>query len=712
VPAQRVILISVLAIGVLAGALADDAQLTLPKMPRYDRYTRLQSQLSGAVDRGIDRVTWSDDGKQFGYTRGGTNYVFDVATLTEKEGRLPAGSGSGNDRRRRPDRGRQFDTVLSADGKLKAVSRDRNVYVSRADGSEEFAVTTDGDAAKRVKYGVASWVYGEELEVREAMWFSPDAKKLAYYRFDESKVKDYYIAYAQLDLQDTLNTEPYPKVGQPNPEVQLFIFDLDSRTSTKVDTGFGSPDLGHYIYNVRWSTDGAELYFNRMPRKQDVMEWCAANRDTGACRTILTETRTDGWSSQIPELRFLKDGKRFVWWSDRTGWGNYYLYDTTGAQLARLSKLEGSEVERIVSIDEDRNVLYYTARDGDNPYLSQLHRVGLDGKGDVRLTDPKFSHTTYVAPGGQHFVDVEESISDAPRTVLRDADGKELKELSQAGLTKWNDLGLHKNERFTFTAADGKTTCYGRLSFPSDFDPAKKYPLLVFVYGGPESGGGIERFEPPNALTELGFVIASMDGRGTRGRGRDFMCAVYRKLGIVEIDDHAAAVKELVSKRSYLDGKRVGIQGTSYGGYFSALSILRYPDVYAVACASSPVTDFRLYDSIYTERYMGQPTPEDNEKGYAAGSCMTYVKNLKGRLMLYYGTADNNVHPSNAIQLASKLEGAGKRFDMMVGADRGHSQMNATRMWEYFVNYLILDASKDALGSVWPSVKARRKKVG
>ena len=709
---RRVILISILAAGLAGAAVADDAQLTLSKMPRYDRYTRLQSQVSGSVDRGIDRVTWSDDGKQFGYTRGGKSYTYDIATLTEKEGKLPPGSNADRERRRRPERGRQFDTVTSADGKLKAVTRDRNVYLSKANGSDEVAVTTDGNEAGRIKYGVASWVYGEELEVREAMWFSPDAKKLAYYRFDESKVKDYFIAYAQLDTQDTLNAEPYPKVGQPNPEVQLFLYDVDAKTSVRVDTGFGEAESGHYVYNVRWSTDGSELYFNRMPRKQATMEWCAANRETGSCRTILSEHRTDGWSNQIPEVKFLKDGKRFVWWSDRTGWGNYYLYDTTGAQLAALSNLNGSEVERIVSIDEERNVLYYAARDGDNPYLLQLHRVGLDGKGEKRLTDPKFSHTAYLAPNGDHFVDVEETLDVAPHTVLRDGDGKEVKELSKADLKKWNDLNLKKQERFTFTAADGKTMCYGRLSFPSDFDARKKYPLLIFVYGGPESGGGIERFEPPSALTELGFVIANMDGRGTRGRGRAFMCAVYRKLGMVEIDDHAAGVKELVSKRKYLDGKRVGIQGTSYGGYFSALSILRYPDVYAAACASSPVTDFRLYDSIYTERYMGQPTDADNNKGYIDGSCMTYVKNLNGRLMLYYGTADNNVHPSNSIQLANKLESAGKRYDMMVGGDRGHSQMNASRMWEYFVNYLILDAPKDALSQVWPSVRARRKKVG
>jgi dipeptidyl-peptidase-4 len=235
--------------------------------------------------------------------------------------------------------------------------------------------------------------------------------------------------------------------------------------------------------------------------------------------------------------------------------------------------------------------------------------------------------------------------------------------------------------------------------------------MVIFVYGGPESGGDIERFQTPNPITELGFIVASMDGRGTSGRGRDFLCAVYRKLGITEIDDHAAGVKALIAQKSYIDGKRVGIQGTSYGGYFSALSILRYPDVYAVACASSPVTDFRLYDSIYTERYMGQPTDADNGKGYIDGSCMTYVEKLKGRLMLYYGTADNNVHPSNTIQLANKLTSAGKKYDMMVGGDRGHSQMNDSRMWEYFINYLILNAPKDALSQIWPSVKARRKKA-
>jgi dipeptidyl-peptidase-4 len=685
----------------LCGSLAtaqDDPQRTLTQMPRYDRYEKFRRDIEGAVDRGIDRVTWAEDSSSFGFSRKGKRYRFSLAGLSEVEdATAPVDSGGGRRGRQGGgvERGRQASTVTSADGKWKAISRDRNVYLTSGSAAE-FAVTTDGSVASRVKYGVASWVYGEELEVREAMWFSPDSKKLAYYRFDESEVKDYFLGMHQLETYDTLDQEPYPKAGAPNPKVELYLYDLASRTPVKVDVTFDDPELAHYVFAVRWSKDGRELYFHRMNRKQNHWQWCAADRETGKCRVILNETRADAWVDQNPAVTFLKDGKRFIYRSDESGFHNLYLYDTTGKRLAQLTS-HAFEVDRIEAVDEADGWVYYAARSADNPYLLQLHRVGLDGSGEIRLTDPSTGHTTYLSPDGKHFVDVAEDLATPPVTTLRDASGKAVKELSRADVTKAKTLGLKPVERFTFTAADGKTVCYGNLSYPSDFDPAKKYPLLVFVYGGPGSGGAPERYAVPNAIAELGFIVASMDGRNTNGRGRAFLTAGYRHLGQVEIDDHAAGVKALAAKYPFIDGKRVGIQGTSYGGYFSALSILRYPDVYAAACASSPVTDWRLYDSVYTERYMGLPSAEDNQKGYDEGSCMTYAKNLKGRLMLYFGTADNNVHPSNAIQLAEALERAGKRYDMMVGADRGHSQMNSSRMWEYFINYLILDVPKDAL---------------
>jgi dipeptidyl-peptidase-4 len=223
------------------------------------------------------------------------------------------------------------------------------------------------------------------------------------------------------------------------------------------------------------------------------------------------------------------------------------------------------------------------------------------------------------------------------------------------------------------------------------FDPNKKYPLLIDVYGGPESGGGAERFQTPDSKTGYGFLVAEVDGRVTNGRGRAFKDAAYLKLGQVEIDDQAAFVRALAT-RPYVDASRVGINGTSYGGYASAMCILRYPELFHVAVASSSVTDWRNYDTIYTERYMW--IPQENEEGYTKGSCVTYANNLQGRLLLYYGTADNNVHPANTYQLVSALQRAGKTHDLQVGPDQGHTGVNFNRMMEYFVQYLIVTPGK------------------
>jgi dipeptidyl-peptidase 4 len=225
------------------------------------------------------------------------------------------------------------------------------------------------------------------------------------------------------------------------------------------------------------------------------------------------------------------------------------------------------------------------------------------------------------------------------------------------------------------------------LHKPSNFDPNKKYPLLVSVYAGPNSNGARETFVTPNPLTEYGFLVATIDSRSAGGRGKRFLDAIYEKLGVTEIDDQAAGVKAL-GTRPYVDKKRVGIFGTSYGGYASALCLLRYPDVFQAACASSPVTDYRLYDSIYTERYMW--LPEENKKGYDAGSAMTYADKLKGRLMIFFGTADNNVHPSNSLQLIRALQRAGKSFEVQLGPDAGHSGISQPRMMEFFIENLVM----------------------
>ena len=678
------------------------AQESLTEMPRYDRYEKLRREIAGSVKYGSLVVNWAEDGKSLTYRRDEKNYKLDLASGEESE--APGGNANNGGRRtqtrRAPERGRQFDTAFSPDEKRKAFHRDGNVYLSDADGKNEVAITTDGGRDKRIKYGIASWVYGEELDVREAIWWSPDGTKVAFYRFDENPVKDYYLQYDQTKIQDTLDTEAYPKAGADNPVVSLLVMDAASKAVTSVDTKFGDASLGEYVYDVRWSPDGKALLYNRTNRKQNAMELCLADPATGKSRAVVREDQPQSWAENHPTAQFLKDNQRFIWSSERNGFKNLYLYNLDGKLLGPITQHK-TDVERVVRVDEDRKAVYYSARTGNNPYLVQLHRVALDGKGDRRLTDPAFHHTVTLSPDGKNFSDVSQNATTPPVTRVLSEDGKVLKELAKSDTSKFEGLSLKRVERFTYTAADGKTICYGSLHFPSDFDPAKKYPLVVSVYGGPESGGGPETFQTPNPITEMGFLHATFEGRGTNGRGKAFRDAVYGKLGIVEIDDQAAGVKAL-AERAYVDGKRVGIYGTSYGGYASLMALLRHPDTFHVASSSSPVTDWRHYDSIYTERFQGLPWERENLKGYEEGSAMTYVKNLKGKLLLYYGTADNNVHPSNTLQLVSALESAGKRYDMQIGPDRGHTGVNSTRMWEYFVTNLILRTSpKDALAMVW-----------
>jgi dipeptidyl-peptidase-4 len=241
---------------------------------------------------------------------------------------------------------------------------------------------------------------------------------------------------------------------------------------------------------------------------------------------------------------------------------------------------------------------------------------------------------------------------------------------------------------FTYKAADGKTELHGMIHFPSNFDPSKRYPALASVYGGPESAASSERFTLPNLITEYGFLLLTLDSRAVPGLGKRTLDAIYLKLGQTEMDDMAEGVKALWN-RPYFDKDRVGIMGSSYGGYSAAMEVLRHPEVFAAGSAASPPTDWRNYDTIYTERYMG--TPEENQAGYDAGAAMTYAANLKGRLLIYYGTADNNVHPSNSLQLIKALQQAGKSFEVQVGPDQGHSNVNSQRMMEFFIENLVLD---------------------
>ena len=711
------------------------AQDRLKGMPGYDRYTQMQPLINGAVVSGAAQaIRWPGDGKSVSYNAAGKFYRFDFSTMTSAVTEIPdaggnrgrGGRGQGQTRGgleqeqsempmapmkgcppigAQTVRGRQAYCLESPDGQLKAFYRERNLWVAKLDGSSEKQVTKDGDEKTRIKYGTGSWVYGEELGQTTAIWWAPDSKRVAFYRFDESRVKDFYVQMQQTQIQDAVDVEAYPKAGAANPVADVLVYDAADGNTTRMDPREGKPFdnnvVGHYVYGIQWSRDGSELLMQRADRRQQIVEFIACAPSTGKCRVIVHEEWKTGWleagidprisPSFIPH--WLMDGKRFIWESQRNGWKNFYLYDISGKLINPVTSNASFEAGAIVKLDEANNLMFYTARDGDNYLKVQLHRVGLDGKGDVRLTDPAFHHAVTAAaisPDNRFFVDVYQTHDRPPASQLVDArSGRVLGQLAASDMTKYDQAGFKKTEQYSYLAADGKTTLYGQISFPSNFDPAKKYPTLVSVYGGPvlQSNIPAENFVGPSANAEYGFLTVQVSYRGVPGTGKRAMDALYMNLGIAEMDDMALGIKALWN-RPYFDKTRVGIYGTSYGGYTSVMMILRYPDVIAVASASSPATDWRNYDSIYTERYMW--LPQENTQGYDAGSAMKYAANLRGRLLLYYGTADNNVHQDNTMQLIQALQRAGKSFEVQVGPDQPHTSVNAQRMMEFFIENLIM----------------------
>ena len=592
-------------------------------MPGYERYSEIAPQIRRSVKQGRISADWAEDSKSFEYNWEGKRYRFDIKKKNSEEmgeatkeesmmaryHRLYAG---------RPQRGRQYATETSPDEKLIATYRGGNVYISNADGSNEYAVTKEGSIEKNFTFGTATWVYGEELNQLHAMWWSPDNSKLAFYHFDMSDVRNYYLQYEQTEIYDSMNIEAYTKVGAKNPVVELFIYDLESKKTIQVDVRDGQPfsdtAVGHYVYKIEWAPDGTELLFHRTNRKQDIMEWTAANAETGKCRVVVREEWPASFTTNTPFMQYLENKKSFIWESERNGYKNYYWYDLKDGLINPITQHE-FEVAGLVKVDEEKDLLYYMTRSSDNHMKLQLHRCRFDGSKDVCLTNPAYNHSISLSPNGKYFVDVAQTHNIPPFTQLIDSKGKVLAKLAESDMSKFEELGLKKVEMFTFTSADGETLLHGLLHFPSNFDPNKKYPLILSNYGGPATNAVRENFATPNSLTEYGFLVANIDGRNAGWKGKKMLDKLYGKLSIVEQDDFAEGIKALYD-RPYFNKERVGVFGTSYGGTTAAASILRHPDVFHAAVANSGVMDWRNYDNIYTERYMNllENNPGDAEK--------------------------------------------------------------------------------------------------
>ena len=576
-------------------------------------------------------------------------------------------------------RGRGYGDVLSPNFKYRAFARNYNLYIKDMDGNET-ALTTDGHQDLRNAF--PDWVYPEELGQYEAFWWSPDSKKIAFMQFDESPVPKYPIVHdvSQIPRLELLS---YPKAGQNNPIVRLFVADVETKKIVRLETG---DDLDVYLYRGKWTNDAKEFTYHRLNRWQNRVEVFGADPATGKTRLILKD-EDPCYIDEQTDLIFLKDNLRFLWTSERSGWREIYLYDFKGKLLKQLTNAK-LPVQTILGVDEARNFVYFSGNEK-NGTESHFCRVKLDGTGFAKMTKDPGSHRINLAPGFGYYVDSYSSFETPTKATLFTADGKEVKVIGQSVPSKeFEACALLKPEQFTFKSSDGQYDLDALLYFPAHFDPTQKYPVVLAIYGGPGSKGVSNSYrmvDGNQTLAQLGFLVAVCDYRGVSGRGKAFQNLHYLKLGQVEFEDHVAFVKAL-TQRPYVDAGRVGIFGHSYGGYFTCLCLLKAPDVFQVGVAGAPVTDWRNYDTIYTERYMRRP--QDNPDGYEKSSCLTYAKNLKGKLFIHHGAVDDNVHPGNSVQLLQALLRENKKFDFMLYPESQHG-IAYSRYAEARVEYLL-----------------------
>jgi dipeptidyl-peptidase-4 len=634
----------------------------LDRLPGSEQVKGIKAPASGAGR--VSEVRWDMEARKawFQYAGGWKWVPLDGGEV--QEGGEPPAAAPAEKAYRAPRGGRakQATEVPSPDGAWTAVFKDCNVVLRPKEG-EPVAVTTEG-AGKRW-FGSADWVYGEELDQNSAMWWSPDSKHIAYYDFDETPVKDYYLLAGLSGLRTRPVSGGYPKPGDPNPVAKLEVYDLASGKRTPVDVG---PSADQYVYGVRWSPKGDALLWFRAPRRQDMVELMVTDPATGASRALITE-RQESWQENSPTIRFLEDGSRFLWESESNGHSNWELWDLAKGRLARLTD-DPWVAESIVEVDERAGWVYYMARSSPTAICSQLHRVRLDGSARERLTPGDLHHSAvHVAPDHSCFVSTCEFVDVAPSAALRSMDGRDLATLTKPVPDSLAKQGLEKPEFIRCLAADGKTELYGILWKPPGFDPSKRYPLVVDAYGGPLIATVSPRFAGVDPDVGRGVLVARVDNRGTPGRGKAFEAATYLKLGGPDVDDQAAFVAEL-AKRPYVDGDRVAICGHSYGGYMALLAALRHPETFHVAVAGAPPTDWRQYDTIYTERVMR--TPQENEAGYDAGSAIKLAGTLKGRVLLLHGMMDDNVHVANTFALADAWQSGNIPFEMQIFPKADH----------------------------------------
>ena len=585
--------------------------------------------------------------------------------------------------------------MFSPDSAKIAFTRNNDLYVYDTASRQEWRVTNDG--SKDVYNGYSSWVYNEEILGRKmnyrAFWWSPDGRHIAFMRFDDSKVP----VYDHFDDQGVHGKHVlihYPQPGDPNPSVKMGVADIAARKITwagydeNADQYFGAP---------YWKPDGSALWVQWMNRRQDTLKIDEMNLTDGrlqadggrqtevGIRNIYTEAQST-WIDLDQENRitFVPEKNLFLLMSDRSGWMHVYAYDMNGKLIRQLTSGDWTVTE-INHVDAKKGEVIFTARK-ENSTRFDLYKVKLNGTGLQRLTFGAYSHRAQLSPAGSYFITSYSSFDSPARLALLDRNGKLIREL---GDSRGVDFGkylplVRKSEIIRVRTSDGFALPV-RIMWPARLDTTKKYPLMAGIYGGPNFSFVSDGYSGGFSLaddTASDMISVQMDHRGSGQFGKMGQNCLYHQLGKWEIEDYTTIIRYLERTYSFIDTSRIGISGFSYGGYVTCLALTKAADVFNYGLAGGSVTDWRLYDAPYTERYMG--TPESNPEGYKSSSVMTYVKNYRGLLRLAQGTMDDNVHMQNTIQLASALEDAGKHFEMMLYPGGAHGWLSLHEKYAHY----------------------------
>nr|WP_010133566.1 DPP IV N-terminal domain-containing protein [Microbulbifer agarilyticus] len=602
---------------------------------------------------GIMEYSWSKDGKSLLFPLAGD--VFYYALSDGKPKRLTQTEAF------------ETDVRVSPKGNFVSFIRDQNIYVVDLKTGKERQLTADGKGP--IKNGMAEFVAQEEMGRMTGYWWAPDEERIAYLQVDESPVDEVTRSEIYADRIEMIS-QRYPAAGRPNVTVKLGVLDLTSGQTQWLDLG---KDQDIYIPRVQWARDDL-LSYQWQNRSQQQLALRFVDIPSGDTRDVLVES-SDTWVNLFDDLRFLKDSERFIWSSEKDGFKHLYLYDFDGKQLAQLTGGEWA-IDELEALDEESGKVYFSGRK-DTPLERHLYVTNLEGSGKIEKVSSRAGmHQFEFAGDASGYIDTYSNPTTPPQVSLHAVDGKRVTWLQENKVQEGHPLHPYMADwiapEFGEIAAPEGHTLYYRMYKPADFDPKKTYPTMVFLYGGPHVQLVTNSWDRPfnQFMAQQGYVVFTLDNRGSANRGKKFEDPIYQKMGVVEVVDQVTGVKFLRTL-PFIDPERIGVFGHSYGGYMALMSMFKAGDYFKAGISGAPVTDWGLYDTHYTERYMGNPNQVP--AAYEASSVFPYAENLKGPMLIYHGMADDNVLFTNTTKLIKQLQDSGQQFELMTYPGKKHS---------------------------------------